>query len=101
VRGVLGQINVYNPYNEGENRLTGSVIMSNYILTRIEALQQELERLKEKVMIQEQRDRRLDYPQENRPKTQLRGIWAGVEIPDELLEEAKDSLVSKDYRAKP
>jgi hypothetical protein len=74
--------------------------MSNYILTRIEALQQELERLKEKVMIQEQRDR-LDYPQDDRPKIQLRGIWAGVEISDELLEEAKNSLVSKDYRAKP
>jgi hypothetical protein len=74
--------------------------MSNYILTRIEALQQELERLKEKVMIQEQRDR-LDYPQDDRPKTKLRGIWAGVEISDERLEEAKNSLVSKNYRAKP
>jgi hypothetical protein len=30
--------------------------MSNYILTRIEAIQQELEILKQKVLIQEQRD---------------------------------------------
>jgi hypothetical protein len=64
--------------------------MSNYILTRIEAIQQELEMLKGKVMIKEQR--------ENCPKTQLRGIWKGVEISDEQLEEARQSLVSKDYR---
>lgn len=66
--------------------------MSNYILTRIETLQQELETLKQKVLTQEQPNRVCT--------TQLRGIWKGVDISESLLEEAQRSLISKDLREK-
>jgi hypothetical protein len=66
--------------------------MINYILTRIETIQQELETLKQKVLTQEQ---------SNRVRTtQLRGIWKGVDISESLFEEAKRSLISKDLREK-
>lgn len=71
--------------------------MSNYILTRIEAIQQELEILKQKVLTQEQRDAPDRVPTAH-SKPQLRGIWKGVEISDQLLEEAKRSLIAKDFR---
>ncbi|WP_181314368.1 hypothetical protein [Phormidesmis priestleyi] len=51
--------------------------------------------LKQKVLTHEQSE-----VAKNCPKTQLRGIWKGVEISDQLLEEAKRSLISKDFRDK-
>lgn len=62
--------------------------MSNYIFTRIEAIQQELETLKQKVLTQEQGNA-------DRPRTQLKGIWKGIDISEQLLEEAERSLMSK------
>jgi hypothetical protein len=64
--------------------------MSNYILTRIDTLQQELETLKRMLIAQDQTDR---------PRIRLKGIWKGAEIPDTLLEEAKQSLASKDFNS--
>ncbi len=66
--------------------------MSNYILTRIEAIQQELEILKQKVLTQEHRDSPDRVPK-------LRGIWKDVEISDQLLEDVERSLIAKDFRA--
>ncbi len=71
--------------------------MSNYILTRIEAIQQELETLKQKVLTQEQRDSPSEVSADS-AKPQLRGIWKGVELSDQLLEDAERSLIAKDFR---
>ena len=62
--------------------------MSDYILTRIDAIQQELEALKKILAAQNQSDHR---------STQPRGIWKGVDISDQLLEEAKKSAFSTAY----
>jgi hypothetical protein len=61
--------------------------MTHYILTRIDTLQQELETLKRMLISQDQSDR---------PRVRLKGIWKGAEISNDLLEEAKQSIVSKD-----
>lgn len=71
--------------------------MSNYILTRIEAIQQELEILKQKVITQEQRDSPSGVSADS-VKPKLRGIWKGVELSDQLLEDAERSLMAKDLR---
>ncbi|MER3433300.1 MAG: hypothetical protein C4288_07695 [Leptolyngbya sp. ERB_1_1] len=65
--------------------------MRHYILTRIEAIQQELETLKQMLIAQNQSDRRT---------IRLRGIWKGVHISDQLLEEAERLLISKEFRDK-
>ncbi|MCU0548655.1 MAG: hypothetical protein MUC48_04835 [Leptolyngbya sp. Prado105] len=66
--------------------------MSNYILTRIEAIQQELDMLKRKVLTPEGGSAKAS--------PQLKGIWKGVNIPEDAFEEAKRSLLSKDLRDK-
>jgi hypothetical protein len=62
--------------------------MSNYILTRIEAIQQELETLKKMLIAQNQSDR---HP------TQLEGLWEGVNLSDELFDEAEKSAFLTAY----
>jgi len=48
--------------------------MANYLLVRIEALQEELDRLRQAVLHQSQGEQ---HP------TQLRGLWNGVEFSDD------------------
>lgn len=57
--------------------------MSEYVLARIQAIQQELEELK-KVVAQP--------AQETKRRTQLSGLWAGVQITEEDLADAKQAL---------
>ena len=72
-------------------------IMSNDVLTRIEAIQQELERLKQKVLTQEQGDSPSGVSADA-AKLQLRGIWQGGDLSDQLLEDAERSLIAEDFR---
>ena len=51
-----------------------------YIITRIEAIEAELRRLKQFIS------------GDRTNKTTLRGIWQGVDISDEQIEDAKRSL---------
>jgi hypothetical protein len=66
--------------------------MSNYILTRIEAIQQELEMLKQKVLLQGQGEAKKEHSPQ-----QLKGIWKGVKISEQMFEEAERSLMFKDF----
>jgi hypothetical protein len=63
--------------------------MNKYALARIEAFQQELEQLR-KVLSSEMAKRRR--------KTRLRGLWKGVEVTEEEIEEAKRALFKGAYR---
>jgi len=60
--------------------------MEKYILKRIEAMQAELEQIKQIIS----REVEAKPPK----KTKLEGLWAGVEITDEELEEAKIGVFS-------
>ncbi len=58
--------------------------MRQYILTRIDSLQQELESLKHLLIAQ-------DTTQPTQ-KIRLKGIWKGAQISDELFQEVKASI---------
>jgi hypothetical protein len=62
--------------------------MSNYILTRIEALQRELEQLRQVVIHQEQ---------PTQSTAQLRGIWKGVTFSDDDFTAARQSTFKGVY----
>ncbi len=57
--------------------------MSQYVLLRIQAIQEELEALKKTVVHQ---------IEGSRNKTQIQGLWKDVVITDEDLEEAKQAV---------
>ena len=57
--------------------------MSQYVLLRIQAIQEELEALKQTIVHQ---------LEESRNKTQIKGLWKDVVITDEDLEEAEKAV---------
>lgn len=57
--------------------------MSQYILVRIQAIQDELETFKKLVSNQEK---------VSRNKTKIRGLWKDIVVTDEDLEEAKKAV---------
>lgn len=57
--------------------------MSQYILVRIQAIQDELESLKKLVSHQEK---------ESRHQTKISGLWKDIVVTDEDLEEAKKAV---------
>ncbi len=63
--------------------------MSEYVLIRIEALQQELETLKKVVNHQ---------LQGSKQKTQLKGLWKGVEITEEEIAAAQKVVFRQAYQ---
>lgn len=64
-------------------------MISEYVLARIEALQQELESLRKVVAYSVERPRRT---------TKLKGLWRGVEVTEEELEEAKLAVFRDAYQ---
>lgn len=63
--------------------------MSEYVLVRIEALQQELESLRKLIARSAESHKR---------KTKLKGLWKGVEINEGDLEEAKRAVFENAYQ---
>ncbi|MDJ0601456.1 MAG: hypothetical protein QNJ37_21755 [Crocosphaera sp.] len=57
--------------------------MSQYILVRIQAIQEELETLKKLINNQEKKSRN---------KTRIRGLWNDIIVSDQDLEEAKKGV---------
>jgi|GEM_PF-1040523 hypothetical protein len=57
--------------------------MANYLLVRIEALQEELDRLRQAVLNQSQGEKR---------PTQLRELWHGVEFSDDDFAAARQAV---------
>ncbi|EDX73762.1 MAG: hypothetical protein RIB93_05660 [Coleofasciculus sp. D1-CHI-01] len=62
--------------------------MSEYVLARIEAIQQELEALRQLVAHQVQNTKR---------QTHLKGLWKDVEITDKDIEAAKQAVFRDAY----
>ncbi len=62
--------------------------MSNYVLIRIEALQQELETLRQVVLHETQGARR---------PTQLRGLWQGVQFSEADFDAAQRAVFRDAY----
>ena len=60
--------------------------MSQYVLLRIQAIQEELEALKKTVIHQ---------LEGSRNKTQIQGLWKDVVITDEDLEEAEKAVFKR------
>jgi hypothetical protein len=63
-------------------------MLDEYVLARIESIQQELEFLKKAVTIK---------PMSRRRKTALRGLWQGIEINEEDITEAKRAIFKFAY----
>ena len=63
--------------------------MSTFVLARIEAIQQELEELKKVVSHQE--------PASVGRKTKLKGLWAGVYVSEEDIDEAQKAVFKEVY----
>lgn len=62
--------------------------MSEYVLARIEVIQQELEVLR-KAVVHEM--------QGSRQKTELKGLWKGVEVTQEDLKSAQQAVFRDAY----
>lgn len=63
-------------------------MMSDYVLARIQSIQDELEDLRKVLTCQVQGQGR---------KTKLKGLWKGIEVTDEDLEEAKRAVFKDAY----
>ena len=63
---------------------------SEYVLARIQAIEQELADLR-KVLVSE-----IESPK----KTKLKGLWKGINITDEDIEEAKQAIFKDAYNFK-
>lgn len=61
----------------------------SYVVTRIDAIQQELEQLR-KTLAHQAAGR----------KTKLKGLWKGIEVTEEDIAEAKKSVFRNAYRFK-
>jgi len=61
---------------------------SSYVSARIEAIQQELEQLKRALSRLAEGKKR---------KTKLKGLWKGVEVTEEEIEEAKRAVFKDAY----
>lgn len=57
--------------------------MSDFVLTRIEAMQQDLEQLRKAIEYRDASSKR---------RTRLRGLWKGVSVSDEDFREARRSV---------
>jgi ribosome-binding ATPase YchF (GTP1/OBG family) len=69
----------------------GTDIMTNeYVVARIQAIQQELEELKKAIA----------FSGDSPKKTKLKGLWKGLNINEEDIEEAKQALFKDAYRFK-
>jgi len=64
---------------------------SSYVLARIDAIQQELEQLKRTLSCLVEGKKR---------KTKLKGLWKGVEVTEEEIEEAKRAVFKDAYEFK-
>ena len=64
---------------------------SSYVSARIEAIQQELEQLKRALALLAGGKKR---------KTKLKGLWKGVEVTEEEIEEAKRAVFKDAYEFK-
>lgn len=64
-------------------------MMSQYVLARIDALQEELESLRQTVAYGVERPKRT---------TKLKGLWEGIEVTEEDLEEAKRAVFRDAYQ---
>ena len=63
--------------------------MSHYVLQRIQAIQDELEMLKKIV----------EYESQNTSKVvKIQGLWKGIDITDQDLMEAKNSVFRSDLK---
>lgn len=63
------------------------IMETSYIIVRIESIQRELEDLK----------RLVKATQETKPAPRLKGIWKGMEVFEEDIEEAKRSVFKGAY----
>jgi hypothetical protein len=63
---------------------------SEYVLARIQAIEQELADLR-KVLVSE-----IESPR----KTKLKGLWKGINVTDEDIEEAKQAIFKDAYNFK-
>ena len=63
---------------------------SEYVLARIQAIEQELADLR-KVLVSE-----IESPK----KTKLKGLWKGINVTDEYIEEAKHAIFKDAYNFK-
>ena len=63
---------------------------SEYVLARIQAIEQELADLK-KVLVSEI---------ENPKKTKIKGLWKGISVTDDDIEEAKQAVFRDAYNFK-
>ncbi len=61
----------------------------SYVAARIEAIQQELEQLRKTLAHQEEGSKR---------KTELKGLWKGVDVTEEDIAEAKKAVFRDAYR---
>ena len=61
--------------------------MSRYVLARIEAIQQELEELR-------------NHIEGTKRKIKLKGLWKGVNVSEEDIEEAKQAVFKDAYKFK-
>jgi len=61
---------------------------TSYLKTRINAMQQELEQLR-KMLISQLGD--------SKRKTQLKGLWEGIEVTEEEIEEAERAVFKHAY----
>jgi hypothetical protein len=61
---------------------------TSYLETRIDAMQQELEQLRKMLIYQLEDSKR---------KTQLKGLWKGIEVTEEEIEEAERAVFKHAY----
>jgi hypothetical protein len=65
------------------------IVMSHYVLQRIQAIQDELETLKKIVESESQNTSKV---------VNLKGLWKGIDITDQDLMEAKNSVFRSDFK---
>jgi hypothetical protein len=66
----------------------------NYVLARIQAIQQDLEELRKFLA------HNIEKPECQVKKTKLRGLWKGIDVTEKDLEEAKQSVFRDAYEFK-
>ena len=64
-------------------------MVNDYVVARIEAIQQELETLKRTLIAS---------PTDARRKTELKGLWRGMEISEKDIAEAKQAVFKAAYQ---
>jgi hypothetical protein len=64
--------------------------MSEYVLARLQALQQELEELRKAMLYETQGPKR---------KIKLKGLWKGVHVTEEDVHEARRAVFKEAYKS--